>query len=237
MGLLGKQPGIAAVAAVEGAGLAAWLVLARWEVTLDAAGTAVPPAVPGVGILFVALLVGQALTDATVNGVGLNNWSPSTFAVAAIETTLWVAWVLVAEAVGGLAGVAVAGLVLAVLAIPQHVVEGLVRQGSESPVRGLGYWAVPIGFVEALGATVLLALSVEPALVGSVPDPKVLDAASSKALLYVPDAVGTVTDPSAALAGAAALVAFLFVGHNLAVLFTLRTPDESDDGPDLPVLR
>jgi hypothetical protein len=203
MSLLRRQPGIAAFTVVQVVGLGAWLGLARGNPQLTQFVTdrvAVDPGLVGLGLLFVALVVEHLLTDATVDDAGVGPPWVGMLLVSATETVLWGAWLAVAEAVGGLLGVGVAGVVLAVLLVPQHTVEdnGLRDRGLFSRLLTLG--TVPFSVVEALGASVWLALVVEPSLLAEVEAP---------------------ADP--ALVGLAALAALLFVEHNLGVRFARRT--------------
>lgn len=203
MGLFSRQPAIALFTVVEAVGLVAWLALARGVVAIQAqvSGTAIPPGALGLGVLFVALIVEHVLTDATVNGPRLRSLAPATVLVSLTETALWAAWLAVAEAVGGLVGVGVAGVLLAVLLVPQHTVEdnGLRGRGLFSQLLDSG--TVSFSVVEAFAATLWLAFVFEPALL---------------------DGLGLVVDLHPMLVGAGALVAFLFVEHNLGVRFARR---------------
>ncbi len=248
MGLLGRQPGIAAFTVVEAAGLVAWLALAEGAVAPDVVvrDVAVPAAALGAGLLFVALLVEQALTDLTVNGLRPGSLGLATFVVAATETAVWTAWLLVAEAVGGLAGVAVAGVLLAVLLVPHHAVEASLLRDRDSPGIGLGYWTLPVSVVEALGATALLAVVVDPALFGTVDAMVDFERYWTTGAAGVPPAVASTVDPAtldvlaptdldAALAGVGTLVGVLYLEHNLALAFTCRTAAESEETSDAAV--
>lgn len=214
MSALGRQPGIALFTVAEAAGLVTWLAFARGTVVepLAAFGVSVSAASIGLGVLFVALVVEHLLTEATLNGPQGDTPVLPTLLVSATETALWAVWLAVAEAVGGLFGVAAAGAVLLVLLVPQHTAE-------DNALRGRGLVATlvdtgTLGFsaVEALGATVWLALLVDGSLlerVGSIPgvDPALAEIVAG-------------ADP--ALVGLAALTVLLFVEHNMGVRFAGR---------------
>lgn len=201
MGILTRQPGIALFTVVETVGLVVWLALARGTVDVAVPGVAAPAGTVGLGLLFVALFVEHLLTDATVNGLRSDVPVVAALVFSATETALWGVWLAAAEAVGGLVGVAVAGVVLAVLLVPQHTIEDRALRG-EGLLSGL-FDLGTLGFsvVEAVAASVWLALILRGDLLAAV-------------------GVSTTADP--ALVGAAALAALLFVEHNLGVAFARR---------------
>lgn len=213
MGLADRQPAIATITAVEVVGLVVWLSLVRDVVTVEitAFATSPSPAHLGLAVLFVALLIEHVLTDATVAGFGVRSFSPATVFVTLTETALWAGWLVVAEAVGGVGGVLVAGVVLAVLLVPQHTVEDNALRGRGLFSRLLDVRTLSFSVVEAFAATVWLAVVFEPALI---------------------DAAGLVVDLHPVLAGAGALFAFLFVEHNLALRFARRSSDRPAERPE-----
>lgn len=226
MSALGRQPGIALFTVAEAAGLVTWLAFARGTVVdpLAAFGVSVSAASIGLGVLFVALVVEHLLTEATLNGPQGDTPVLPTLLVSATETALWAVWLAVAEAVGGLVGVAAAGAILLVLLVPQHTAE-------DNALRGRGLVATlvdtgTLGFsaVEALGATVWLALVVDGSLLARVETISVLPPALAEA----------VAGANPQVVGVAALALFLFVEHNLAVRFAGRVLGVgnhlSDDG-------
>lgn len=221
MGVLGRQSAIALFTVVEVAGLGVWLALARGIGGVDSVGPigeAVPAASVGIGVLFVALFLEHLLTDATVNGLRVDAPVVAPLVFTATETALWALWLAVAEAVGGLFGVAAAGVVLLVLLVPQHTIEdnALRGRGLLSDLFNAG--ALGISTVEALGATVWLALLIDASLlerVGSIPG-------------VDPALAGIVAGADPALLGLAALTVLLFVEHNLGVRFAGRVAGARD---------
>lgn len=188
---------IAGFTVVETAALAGWLSFVR-----DAPTVSVAVAI-GLGVLLVGLVVEHVLTDFAVNGVALSLPRAEVVVFSASETALWAVWLVVAERLGGAVGVLVAGVVLAVLLVPQHTIEDNVLRG-----RGLLADLADLGtagfsLVEAVAATLWLAFVlrlavVEPVLVGQL------------------GAVG------ADVVGLAALAALLFVEHTMGVRFSSR---------------
>lgn len=184
---------IAAFTAVEAAALAGWLGFVRGAPTVSTAVAI------GVGVLLVGLFVEHVLTDVVVNGVNIDLPYGSIVLFTVTETVLWVGWLAAAEAIGGVIGVGIAGVGLALLLVPQHTIEDNVLQGTSVRGRLIDLNTVGFSVVEAIGATAWFALVVRPDLVGSV-------------------APGF----DAAVVGLAALVVALFVEHTLGVRHATR---------------
>lgn len=184
---------VAAFTAVETAALAGWLDLVRDAPVVSRAVAL------GLGVLAVGLFVEHLLTDVAVNGVNLDVPFGAVLAFTASETVLWGVWLELADLVGGLVGVGVASVVLAVALVPQHTVEDNVLRGRPllSDLVDLG--TVGFSLVEAAGAAAWLVLVVRPDLVG-----------------------GAVAGVDAALVGLGLLAVALFVEHNLGVRFSSR---------------
>lgn len=112
----------------------------------------------GFGVLVVGLILKHILTDISVNGLNLSHpISPGAVIVmTTAETVVWILWFLVARSLGGLVGVGIAAVYLAILLIPQHAIEdSLVR--SESPFPDLiDRWMVLFSLLETMAATTLL---------------------------------------------------------------------------------
>ena len=127
--------------------------------------------------------------------------------MSASETVLWGVWLAVADAIGGLLGIGVAGVLLAVVLVPQHSIEdgGLRGRGLFSNVFDLG--TLGFSIVEATGASIWLALVRFPELTEQV---SFVDQATAQ--------LGV--EP--ALLGLGVFAVFLFVEHNLGVRFALR---------------
>lgn len=143
-------PGIVLFTIVETAGLGAWLALVRGEATVSTA------AALGVGILFVALVVEAIINTVAVNGFGAIRIG-AIFTFSLTETLVWVVWFGLADRLGGLDGVAIAGVVLFVLMLPQHSIEDNVLRGRSLFGNVLELGTSAFTFVEAAGATVWLA--------------------------------------------------------------------------------
>lgn len=222
MGLLRRQPGIAVFTLVEVAGLALWLGIVDGTTAIDplrVAGTTVPVDLLGLSVLFVALVAEHALAAATVRGRGLRLPKIPGILVSVSETGLWGVWLFAADAIGGLVGIAVAGVVLAALMVPQHSIEdgGVRARGLLSNPFDLG--TVSFSLVEAVGASVWLALVRFPDLASRF------------------DVVERATDALAvepAVVGLLLLVGFLFVEHNMGVRFALRRSTAAARVTDAP---
>lgn len=193
LGSPGRVGLIAVFTAVETAALATWLRFVR-----DAPVVSTAVAI-GLGVLLVGLFVEHVLTDAAVNGLDLDLPVAPVVGFSVSETVLWAVWLRIAEVVGGLAGFAVAFVVLGVLLVPQHTVEDNVLRGS--PLFGDLVDLDTVGFslIEAAGATVWLVLVLRPDLVG-----------------------GTLGGVDAAVVGLAVLAVALFVEHTIGVRFSRR---------------
>lgn len=151
---LGRFGGTVVFTIVETVTLGVWLALVQDTPTVSTL------AAIGAAVLVVGLLVEALVNTVVVNGFGdfpLGNIT--VFSVT--EAAIWVVWLVVAEQVGGLIGVDVAGVLLFVLMLPQHSIEDNVLRGRPlfSDVLALG--TALFTFVEAAGATVWLALVFE----------------------------------------------------------------------------
>lgn len=221
MGVLGRQPGIALFTVVEAAGLGAWLALALGMVdvgSLGGFGISVPAETIGLAVLFVALFLEHLLTDATLNGLRVDTPIVAPLVFSATETALWALWLAVAEAVGGLPGVAAAFVVLLVLLVPQHAIEdSALRRRGLVPDR-FDVVALGVSAVEAIGATVWLALLVDGSLLERVEAIPGVD----------PALAGLVVGADPAVVGLAVLTVLLFVEHNVAVRFAGRVAGTGD---------
>lgn len=123
---------------------------------------------------------------------------PRVVFVSVTEAVLWAGWLLVAEQVGGLTGVGVAGIALFVLLVPQHTVEGNALRGEGLFSNVLAVGTVGFSLVEAAVATVWLALVFQgdrfaPVLApvtGGVVEPAVVVLAALATALFVEHVVG-----------------------------------------------
>lgn len=182
---------------VETVALAVWLAL-----VLDAPTLSQTAAI-GLGVLVVGLVVEHVLTGLAVTG-RLSFPGVGVVVISLSEAVLWAVWLLVAERVGGLPGVLVAGVLLFVLLVPQHTVEDSVLRGRGLLSDLLALGTVGFSFVEAAGATVWLALVLQGEQFASLLDPVTGGAVDS------------------ALVGLAVLAVALFVEHLVGVRFSRR---------------
>lgn len=208
---VGRLVGIASFTLVEIVALVVWLWLVRTEPLGSASG------VIGASILFGGLLLEGLLTHVTVNGV---KKSPRTLAIAAFTTTetlLWVGWLALAERIGGPLGIGVAGLVLAVLLVPQHTVEDNVLRGERALTRLFDSGTISFSVLEATGATAWLLL-----VAGFVSATPFLTAVGLDVTTVV--LPGGLTPSVPELLAIALLTTSLFVEHLVGVRYALRTP-------------
>lgn len=188
---------IAVFTAVETAALGGWLSF------VDGAAAVSRAVAIGLGILLVGLFVEHVLTDVAVNGVDLSFPAGKVALFSVSETALWALWLLVADRVGGRTGLAVAGVALAVLLVPQHTVEDSVLRGERLLSDLVDRGTVGFSVVEAAGATAWLAfVRGDPAL------EQVL--------------VGPLATVDPALVGLGVLAVALFVEHDMGVRFSSR---------------
>ncbi|WP_135820012.1 hypothetical protein [Halostella litorea] len=195
---LGRYGLVVAFTGVETLALVVWLAFVE-DAVVASRGVAA-----GFAVLALGLLLTRYLTVIAVNGIDGARLAAADVAVSVSETALWGAWLVVAEWVGGLGGVLGAGVVLAVLLVPQHTI-------ADNALRGCGPFSTladlqTLGFsvVQAGGATLWLLAARRGDLV---------------APFLAELGVGTV-EP--AVAGAAALAAALLVTHVCAVAFARR---------------
>jgi len=203
---LGRSFGIAVFTLVETVTLAVWLALVRDAPTLSTI------AAIGAGVLVVGLVVEALVNTVVVNGFG--EFPLDDIALFSVtEAIIWIVWLGVAETVGGLRGVAVAGVALFVLMLPQHSIEDNVLRGRPLFSNVLEGGTVVFTLVETVGGTVWLALvfggSELLARVGVETVPMVSE--------FVPELGAAV--------GLVVLAVALFVEHLMGVEFALRMRD------------
>lgn len=179
---------------VETLALGLWLTLVQGAPLISAASAV------GLGVLTAGLVLEHVLTDATVNGLSASVLPDrQVVAMSLSESLLWVLWLGVAERLGGVDGILVAGVLLAVLLVPQHTVEDNVLRGVGPFQSVVDLGTAGFSLVEAVGATVWLLL--------------VFEAAQFSGLLATLGLGGV--DPSAI--GLAALAVILFIEHDIGV--------------------
>lgn len=138
---------------VETLALGLWLTLVAGAPVISAASAV------GLAVLTLGLVVEHVLTDATVNGFAVDIVpGRQVLAVSLSEALLWVLWLGVAERLGGVDGILVAGALFAVLLVPQHTVEDNVVRGEPPFESVVDLCTVEFSVVEAVGATVWLLL-------------------------------------------------------------------------------
>lgn len=184
---------IAVFTVIETAALAIWLRVVRGEPTISTTVAI------GLGVLAIGLIIEHLLTDVAVNGFDLDFPIGAIVILSVSETVLWGIWLEVAELVGGLVGFAVAFAVLAILLVPQHTVEDNILQGRDLFADLIDLNTVGFSLIEAVGATLWLALVIRPGLVG-----------------------GTIVGIDAGVVGLGILAVTLFVEHNKGVRFSSR---------------
>jgi len=141
---------------VETLTLGLWLTLVAGEPVISAASAV------GVGVLTLGLVFEHVLTDATVNGLSVDVLpGRQVLGISIAESLLWVLWLGVAEQLGGVDGILVAGVLLTVLLVPQHTVEDNVLRGADPFESVVDFGTVGFSVVEAVGATVWLVLVFE----------------------------------------------------------------------------
>jgi len=179
---------------VETLALGFWLTLVSGAPVISGASAV------GLAVLTVGLVLEHVLTDATVNGVSVSVLPDrQILAVSVSEALLWVLWLGVAQRLGGVDGIVVAGGLLAVLLVPQHTVEDNVLRGVGPFNSVLDLGTAGFSLVEAVGATVWLLLVFEGSQFGG---------------LLATVGLGGV-DPAAI--GLAALAVILFIEHDIGV--------------------
>jgi len=141
---------------VETVTLGLWLTLVQSEPVISAASAV------GLGVLTLGLVLEHVLTDATVNGLSVDVVpGGQVLGVSVVEALLWVVWLGVAERLGGVDGILIAGALLSVLLIPQHTVEDNVLRGTDPFESVVELGTAGFSVIEAVGATVWLLLVFE----------------------------------------------------------------------------
>lgn len=148
--LTGQTLLMATFTLVETLTLGLWLTLVV-DAPLLSIGSAL-----GITVLTVGLVVEHVLTDATVNGLSLDFPVKRIVAISVSEAFLWVLWLGIADAAGGVEGIFVAGIVLTVLLVPQHTIEDNILRGEDPFASVFGLGTVGFSLVESVGATVWL---------------------------------------------------------------------------------
>ncbi|WP_435358784.1 hypothetical protein [Haloarchaeobius sp. DFWS5] len=206
--------GLCSVTVVETVTLGVWLGLTLGMPTwaLDRLPASAPrPTVLAAVVLGCGLLLAGVLTDVLVNGFRLRLPVHRIGLLVAFQGVLLTAWVFVAQYVGGIRGVALAGATLALVSVLLHTVSVNVHAQRGLFDRLFRSGAVGVGLAETVGASVLLAFVTEPAL----------------ALTKVPVAVqaripALVLDYPAVIGVVVLSVALLFA-HAMAVRLAIRS--------------
>ncbi|MDS0276314.1 hypothetical protein NDI85_00660 [Halomicroarcula sp. S1AR25-4] len=178
---------------VETVALGLWLALVQGAPVISR------PAAIGLGVLTVGLVVEHVLTDATVNGLSLSFPLARIVGISVSEALLWAVWLGIADRLGGVDGILVAGAVLSVLLVPQHSVEDNILRGEAPLSNVVNLNTIGFSLVEGIGATVWLLL--------------VFEGQQFAGLLATLGFGGV--DPAAV--GLAALGIFLLVEHDIGV--------------------
>ena len=179
---------------VETLALGLWLTLVESEPVISAASAV------GLGVLTVGLVLEHVLTDATINGLSVDVLPDrQILAVSVSEALLWVLWLGIAERIGGVDGVLIAGALFALLLVPQHTIEDNVLRGAGPFASLVDLGTLGFSVVEAVGATVWLLL--------------VFEAGQFSGLLATLGLGGV--DPAAV--GLGAMATFLLIEHDIGV--------------------
>ena len=203
-GLFNRTVLVVLFTGVETAALGVWLALVEDAPALSQA------AALGLGVLLVGLVLEHVLTDAAVNGrFSLPGGRVLFF--SATETALWALWLVIAEQVGGLAGVAVAGVILAVVLVPQHTIEDNVLRGRGLFSRLFDSGTIGFSIIETAGATVWLALVFDGSLLTEALD------------TLTEFGVPLTLDIDPALVGLGVLALALLLEHVVGVRFSRRS--------------
>jgi hypothetical protein len=144
---------VVALTAVEVATLSLWLPLAA-----GAAPFSRPVAVSAV-VLTAGLQVEHFLTDIAVNGAAVTFPLGQTLVVSITEAAVWLVWLGVTASVGGLRGVFVGAVALAVALTVQHTAETNALNGAPLDARLFDPATVGFSLVTAAGATAWLTLN------------------------------------------------------------------------------
>jgi hypothetical protein len=181
------------------------VALVGWLGLVEGVPTASRAAALGLAVLICGLLLEHYLTDLAVNGRSgtFPFWKALGFSVS--EALLWAVWLRIAERLGGVTGIAVAGIVLTVLLVPQHTIEDNVLRGRGLFERVINPDTFGFSLVEAVGGSVWLLFVFQGDLVRP---------------LLANTAAGGV-DP--ALIGVGLLAATLLVEHGIAVSLARRS--------------
>lgn len=184
---------------VETVALGVWLALVEGAPVVSTASAV------GIGALTVGLVLEHVLTDATINGLSVSIIPDGQIlGVSLSEALLWAVWLGVAEEFGGVDGILIAGVVLALLLVPQHTIEDNVLRDADPFESVLDLGTVGFSVVEAVGATVWLLL--------------VFESAQFSGLLAAIGLGGI--EPAAVGLGALAVV--LFIEHDIGVALARR---------------
>lgn len=152
LGRTARRRVVGVTAAVSAAAVETLAVGCWFGLLIDARTTST--ALAGLGVLFCGALLRAGVFGATVSDLG-DLLQPRRLAVAVVLTTGWVLWLLVAELIGGVFGVAVATAVLAAILTGQFVLERRVFRRYATD-RATFTPVIP-GIAMAVGASALLA--------------------------------------------------------------------------------
>jgi hypothetical protein len=180
------------------------LALVLWLAVVEGAPLASQATAVGLTILVAGFVLEHVLTDVAVNGFDLSFPSVRILGISLSEAILWVLWLVVAELVGGLAGLLAAAAVLAVLLVPQHTVEDNVLRGRRPLSSLFNPGTVGFSVVEAVGSTIWLFL--------------VFRGAEARPVLLDLGLAGVRPE----VLGVAVLAGTLFVEHVTGVMFSDR---------------
>ncbi|WP_226021602.1 hypothetical protein [Halomicrobium salinisoli] len=143
-------------------------VVVWWSVMVTAPLASVTTAVATL-VLVGGLIAHQLFTETAATGPGRTVPVDRLATLGLIEASGWVTWLLVADALGGLRGLAIAGIGLLALLVVTHSIEVDVLRGERRIAEAIDYGTVPYSLVAALGGTMWLSLATRGDLFGLDP--------------------------------------------------------------------
>lgn len=197
---------VAVIAVVETLVLGVWFLFVRTSPTLSMATGF------GFAVLTGGLVVAFFATDVAVNGSAASFPGPRAIAVVVFEVAAWALWLLVASRVGGLVGIAAAGVAFALVLVVQHTVADNALRGESLVATLVDFDALGASLVQAAGATLWLLFTLRDEFVAEL-------LADAEGLFGSQLSVDIATiDPG--LVGLAVLAAALLVEQVIGVSFS-----------------
>jgi hypothetical protein len=153
--LTGQTLLMATFTLVEVLAVGFWLTLVLNEPPLSGGS------ILGFVLLAVGLLAKNVLTDAAVNGLSLDIPAKELLGISVSEAFHWSVWLGIALAAGGVTSILIAGLLFAVVLVPQHTIEHNILRGADPFETVFDLETVGFTLVQAAGATLWLLFAFE----------------------------------------------------------------------------